>query len=146
MILLDTLLVGSVRFVLNKLLQAAEKELNDEDGLREQLLAAQMRVELGEMTQEEFQALEEEVLARLRDIAREKRGDSGSISFGAGDDLSSQEGGLRIVGAEASFGGDDVGLQALPEPAAAPEPPPPAPAKKGRSSQGRSKPRRRGAR
>ncbi len=49
MIIIDKLLVGGVRFVLDKVARAAEEEMNDSDRLREELLAAQMRVELGEM-------------------------------------------------------------------------------------------------
>jgi len=65
-IILDTLLIGGLRFVLDKIAQAVDAELNDEQRLREELLAAQMRVELGELTDEEFVALEREILARLR--------------------------------------------------------------------------------
>ena len=50
MFILDTLLIGGIRFVLDKVAAAVETELNDDTALREQLLAAQMRVELGEMT------------------------------------------------------------------------------------------------
>ena len=68
MIILDSLLVGGLRFVLDKIAQAVDGELNDEARLREELLAAQMRVELGEMTDEDFAALEREILARLREL------------------------------------------------------------------------------
>jgi hypothetical protein len=66
MIILDSLLIGGLRFVLDKIAQAVDAELNDEGRLREELLAAQMQVELGEMTDEEFAALEREILSRLR--------------------------------------------------------------------------------
>ena len=66
MIILDTLLWGGLRFVLSRIAQAVDAELNDEDRLREELLAAQMQRELGEITEEEFAALERELLARLR--------------------------------------------------------------------------------
>ena len=59
--------------MLDKVAAAVETELNDDTALREQLLAAQMRVELGEMTEEEFSVFEADILARLRDI-RERRG------------------------------------------------------------------------
>ena len=68
MIIIDSLLIGSLRFVLGKIAQAVDTELNDEDRLREELLAAQMRVELGEMTDDDFAALERESLARLREL------------------------------------------------------------------------------
>jgi hypothetical protein len=68
MIILDTLLIGPLRFVLSKIAQAVDAEMNDEGRLREELLAAQMQLELGEMTPEEFSQLEREILARLREL------------------------------------------------------------------------------
>ena len=68
MFLLDSLLIGGLRFVLDKVAAVADTELNDDTALREQLLAAQMRLELGEMTEEEFAGFERDILARLREI------------------------------------------------------------------------------
>jgi hypothetical protein len=68
MFILDTLLVGSLRFVLEKVAAAAQAELNDDAALREQLLEAQMRLELGEITDAEFATIERDVLQRIRDI------------------------------------------------------------------------------
>ena len=68
MFVLDTLLIGSLRFVLDKVVAAAEAELQDDASLREQLLEAQMRLELGEISEAEFTAIESDVLARIRDI------------------------------------------------------------------------------
>jgi hypothetical protein len=71
MIILDTLLIGPLQFVLSKIAQAVDAEMNDEGRLREELLAAQMKVELGEMTDEEFSELESAILARLRELRQE---------------------------------------------------------------------------
>jgi hypothetical protein len=99
MILIDTLLVGGIRFVLDKIAAAVDTELNDDTALREQLLAAQMRVELGEMTQDDFDALEADILARLREI-RERRQGSGPTSVSPEN--------YRVTGIEATFeGGHD---------------------------------------
>src|SRR5918992_4413783 len=98
MFLLDTLLFGGLRFVLDKLAAAVDTELNDDSALREQLLAAQMRVELGEMSQEEFQAFEADILARLRDIRERRQGRDAAT-------LSPAE--YRITGIEATFEGDE---------------------------------------
>jgi hypothetical protein len=68
MFLLDSLLIGSIRFVLGKVVAAAEAEMQDDTALREQLLEAQMRLELGDLTAEEFAAIEHDVLARIREI------------------------------------------------------------------------------
>jgi hypothetical protein len=97
MFILDSLLIGSLRFVLDKLAAAVDSELNDDTALREQLLAAQMRLELGEMTDEEFVALESEILAKLRDI-RARRG-GGEAAFSPGD--------YEITGIDAAFEGDE---------------------------------------
>src|SRR5256885_16382704 len=58
MIILDRMLVGGIKFVLGKVAAAVDAELNDDSHLREELLAAQMRLELGEIGDEEFRALE----------------------------------------------------------------------------------------
>ena len=42
--------------------------MNDDTALREQLLEAQMRLELGEITDEEFAEIERDVLVRIREI------------------------------------------------------------------------------
>jgi hypothetical protein len=78
MFILDTLLIGSLRFVLDKVAAAAEAELHDDTALREQLLEAQMRLELGEITDEEFAETERDVLARLREL---KGGPRGALSM-----------------------------------------------------------------
>src|SRR5438093_1386481 len=74
MFILDTLLIGSLRFVLDKVVAAAEAEMNDDTALREQLLEAQMRLELGEITDHEFQEIERDVLARIREIKGRQQG------------------------------------------------------------------------
>ena len=74
MFILDTLLVGSIRFVLEKVVAAAEAEMQDDSALREQLLEAQMRLELGELTDEEFAEIERDLLARIREIKGEQPG------------------------------------------------------------------------
>ena len=68
MFILDSLLIGSLRFVLDKVVAAAEAEMHDDTALREQLLEAQMRLELGEITDDEFAEIERDVLARIREI------------------------------------------------------------------------------
>ena len=49
-------------------------EMYDESHLKDELLAAQMKLELGEIDDEEFSAIEEQVLAGLREIGVRKRG------------------------------------------------------------------------
>jgi Gas vesicle protein G len=98
MFILDTVLIGGLRFVFDKIAAAVDTELNDDTYLREQLLAAQMRVELGEMSQEEFEELEADILARLRDI-RDRRQGSAPAALSPDD--------YKITGIEATFEGDE---------------------------------------
>ena len=58
MIILDTLLVGGITFVLRRIAEAVDSQLDDADTLREELLAAQMRLELGEIGPDEFAAID----------------------------------------------------------------------------------------
>jgi hypothetical protein len=98
MFILDSMLIGGLRFVFDKIAAAVDTELNDDTALREQLLAAQMRMELGEMTQAEFDELEADILARLREI-RDRRQGAGAATLSSKD--------YRITGIEATFEGDE---------------------------------------
>src|SRR5262245_7414753 len=68
MFIIDRLLIGSLRFVLDKVVAAAEAEMRDDTALRERLLEAQMQLELGEITEQEFAETERDLLARIREI------------------------------------------------------------------------------
>jgi hypothetical protein len=72
--ILDSLLIGSLRFVLDKIVAAAEAESQDDSGLREQLLEAQMQLELGDITEGEFAEIERDILARIREIKGQQQG------------------------------------------------------------------------
>ena len=74
MFILDTLLIGSLRFVLEKVAAAVDAEMQDDTALREQLLEAQMRLELGEITDDQFAEIERDVLAAIREIKRPQHG------------------------------------------------------------------------
>ena len=74
MFILDSLLIGSLRFVLDKVVAAAETEMQDDSALREQLLEAQMRLELGEISDEEFAATERDILVAIRNIKGQQQG------------------------------------------------------------------------
>ena len=91
MIILDTLLIGGIKFVLSKIVDAVDSQLNDDSVVREELLAAQMRLELGEISEKEFATLEADLLARLREIRERQRGPTPA------------PGEIRITGIEARF-------------------------------------------
>ena len=74
MLIVDKLIVGGVRFVLDKLVAAVEEELYDDQPLKDRLLQAQMQLELGELDEAEFAAIEAEVMARLREIRERREG------------------------------------------------------------------------
>ena len=95
MFVLDSLLISGLRFVLNQLLAAADAELHDDSALRERLLEAQMRLELGELTDQEFADIEHDVLARLRELR------------GAREGFDARSGNVKVVGVEASVAGED---------------------------------------
>jgi hypothetical protein len=97
-IILDTLLVGGLKFVLGKIASAVDAELSDDTVWREELLAAQMRLELGEITEAEFAKTEKELLARIREIREREHG------------RPEPPGALRVTGVEveASVLGDDA--------------------------------------
>jgi Gas vesicle protein G len=96
MLILDTILIGGIKFVLDKVASAVDTEMNDEGSLKEKLLGAQMSLELGEMSEEDFVELERDILARLREIRDARRGEtSGAVSLGGGFEV------------DVSFRGDD---------------------------------------
>ncbi len=72
MFFLDSLLIDGLRFVLDKLVAVAEAELKDDTVLRERLLNAQMRLELGELSDAEFTEIERDVFDRLRELRGEQ--------------------------------------------------------------------------
>jgi hypothetical protein len=88
MFILDSLLIGSLRFVLDKIVAAAEAEAEDDTSLREQLLEAQMRLELGEISEDEFADVERGLVARIREI---KGGRSGAIAVSPEDRVTGVE-------------------------------------------------------
>ena len=69
MFLIDDLLLAPVngfKFILGQIQKMADQELNDDTAIKEQLLELQMRLELDEISDEEFREREEELFARLR--------------------------------------------------------------------------------
>ena len=97
-LIIDSLIISGVRFVLDKVAAAVETEMNDDSVLRERLLEAQMRVELGEMTQDEFDTFETDILARIREIKDRQRGGESAV-------ISPKD--MKVTGIEASFEGDE---------------------------------------
>jgi hypothetical protein len=102
MFLIDDILfapVSGFKFILNQIQKIADKELNDDQFIKEQLLELQMRLELEEISDEEYREREAELFARLRVIKERQLGlmqqvhtaESSSIVIEAGGD---EEGGF----------------------------------------------------
>ena len=91
MFLLDSLMIDGISWVLRTVTTAAEAEMNDDTALREQLLAAEMQRELGEITDEEFADIERDLLQRIREIKERREGGSGPLEFGAGTPIETDE-------------------------------------------------------
>ena len=71
MFLIDDILLAPVngfKFIMRQIQQLADKELNDESVIKEQLLELQMRLELEESSDEDYAEAERELFARLRTI------------------------------------------------------------------------------
>ena len=95
MIILDTLLLGGIKFVLGKIAAAVDAELSDDTALKEELLEAQMRLEMGELSEQEFARIEREILDAIRVVRERMRGSE------------DETGELRITGIEATTWSDE---------------------------------------
>jgi DNA-binding MltR family transcriptional regulator len=96
MFILDTVLIGGLRFVFDKIAAAVDTELNDDTHLRELLLAGQMRLDLGEISEQEYADLEADLHQRLREL---KERQQGTAAFSPGE--------YKITGIDATFEGDE---------------------------------------
>jgi hypothetical protein len=75
-------MISGLKWVMNTVVTAAEAEMNDDTALREQLLEAEMRREMGEITDKEFAELEADLLTRIREIKERREGGSGPLAMG----------------------------------------------------------------
>ncbi len=101
MLLIDDLLLGGLRFVLDKLATVVDQEMNDESHLHQTLMEAQMRFEMGEITAEEFAGIERTVIDRLREIRAAREGDAPSLT----------DEGVRVTSVEISGPDADVDVE-----------------------------------
>jgi len=107
MFLLDSFLIGGIRWALDKALAAAEAELNDDSALRDRLLEAEMQREMGEITDDEFVAIEADLLRAIREIKERREGGSGAFAFGGAEPIETdQHTGFQV---EAEIAGDFYG-------------------------------------
>ena len=96
-------MISGISWALRTVVTAAEAEMNDDTALREALLEAEMRREMGEISDDEFADVEADLLARIREIKERREGGSGPIAFGAEPMETSAESHFQV---EASVSGD----------------------------------------
>ncbi len=101
MLLIDDLLLGGLRFVLDKLATVVDQEMNDESHLHQTLMEAQMRFEMGEISAEEFAGIERTVIDRLREIRAAREADAPALT----------DEGVRISSVEISGPDADVDVE-----------------------------------
>ena len=102
MFILDSLMISGIRWTLDTVIKAAEAEMNDDSALREALLEAEMRREMGEISDQEFVEIEADLLARIREI-KERREGAGPLALGAQPMETSPDSRFTV---EASVSGD----------------------------------------
>ncbi len=69
--------VFGLRFVLQRLLEVAEQELMDIDRIHEELLLLQLRLDEGEIGEEEYLEAEAEIMQRLREARAYRQAQAG---------------------------------------------------------------------
>ena len=76
MLLIDDLLlmpIDGLKFVFRTLARVAEEQYTDDAPLKERLLELQVRLDNGEVTEEQYIAEEAQILRELREIQNRKR-------------------------------------------------------------------------
>ena len=70
--------VGATKWSLNQVMKIVEEELTDDTTVKQDFMALQMKLELGEIDDEEYVEQEAIIMARLREVRawREKLGKS----------------------------------------------------------------------
>jgi len=77
MFLIDDLLLAPLKgviFIANKINEVLEKEMSDEGSVKERLMSLQLRFEMDEIDEEEYDRREDELLKQLERIMAEKQG------------------------------------------------------------------------
>ncbi len=78
MILIDDILLSPLKFIVwlgKKVDDIVEQELSDEGRLKEKLMQLQLRFEMDEMSEKEYDKQEKELLTRLDAIRKTKEGE-----------------------------------------------------------------------
>jgi hypothetical protein len=83
--------VAGIKWSLNKVIQVAEEELTDDAPVKQELMELQMKLELGDITDDEYVEREAVLMARLREVRawRERLGKAtagGPVRVARGDE------------------------------------------------------------
>ena len=76
MFLIDDILMAPIKgiiFLAEKINEVVEKETSDEGSIKERLMELQMKFEMDEITEEEYDKKEDEILRLLENIREEKQ-------------------------------------------------------------------------
>lgn len=76
MFLIDDLLmlpIDGMKFVFRTLLKSAEAEWTDDAPLKEELMELQVRLENGDITEDQYVEVEAAIIAELREVGKRKR-------------------------------------------------------------------------
>jgi hypothetical protein len=68
--ILDSLLVNGIGFVLDKVREVAEQQIDNPEVLQQQLLEAQMQLEDGTIDEATFAQIERDLFDRIREMKR----------------------------------------------------------------------------
>jgi hypothetical protein len=77
MFLIDDILLAPLKgviFIGKKINEVIEKEMSDEGAIKERLIALQLKFEMDEIVEEEYDRREDELLKLLEEIRTEKQG------------------------------------------------------------------------
>ena len=77
MFLIDDILLAPLKgvvFLGKKINEVIEKEMSDEGSIKERLMALQLKFEMDEIDEEEYDRKEDELLKLLETIRKEKQG------------------------------------------------------------------------
>jgi hypothetical protein len=76
MFIIDDILLGPLKgilFIAEKINEVIEKETSDEGAIKERLMALQLKFEMDEINEEEYDKKEDELLKLLENIKEEKQ-------------------------------------------------------------------------
>ena len=100
MFFLDSLMISGIQWTLKTVVAAAEAEMNDDGALRDRLMEAEMQRESGEISDQDYAALEADLLRAIREIKERRDGGAGAFAFTAGQPIDTGEEGGLVIQAE----------------------------------------------